>query len=96
MTALPSPPQRLFWLVNRNLDFLQIRDASGIVKGVSAAIEPLAGYDSVEPVAHHYQNIVHAEDRTCAEESFTGAMQRTRPGPVTLRYRAIGGSWRTS
>jgi hypothetical protein len=64
MTALPSPPQRLFWLVNRHLDFLQIRDVSGIVKGVSAAIEPLAGYGSVEPVGH--------------------------------RYRAIGGSWRTS
>jgi hypothetical protein len=72
------------------------RDASGIVKGVSAAIEPLAGDDSVEPVGHHYQNIVHAEYRTCVEESFAVAMHGTRPGTVTLRYRAIGGSWRTS
>jgi hypothetical protein len=96
MTALPSTPQRLFWLVNRNLDFRQIRDASGKVKGVSAVIEPVAVYDSVEPVGRHYQNIVDAEYRICAEQSLAGAMRGTRPEPLTLRYRAIGASWRTT
>jgi hypothetical protein len=95
MTALPSSPQRLFWLENLDLEFLGIRDANGIVKGVCAATKPAARYDPMEPVDRHYQDIVHAKDRNCAEQSFASAMHGTPPETVKLRNRATGGSWRT-
>jgi PAS fold len=95
MSVLPYLPQGLFWLANRYLDFLRISDASGIVKRGSAGIEPVAGYDPVEPVGRHCQNIVHAEPRVYAEQSFAGAMRGRGPDTFTLRCLARGGSWRT-
>jgi PAS domain S-box-containing protein len=81
--------------MEHNLDFVEILGANGEVQGVSAAIKPLGGYDPRELVGRQYQDIIHPEDRACAEKSFARALHGTRPETVKLRYRAKGGSWRS-
>lgn len=95
MTIAPSLTERLFGLMAHNPDFVELLGANGIVQAVSSAIKPLSGYDPCDLVGHHYQDILHPDDRDRAEESFSRAVHGTRSDTVKLRYRAIGGAERT-
>ncbi len=95
MTTLPSISQRLLRLMDHGPDFVEFLGENGIVQAVSGSIKPLSGYDPRELIGHHYQDILHPDDRERAEASFVRAVHGARSDTVKLRYRATGGMLRT-
>jgi len=81
--------------MEHSLDFVELLGAEGLIEGVSAAIEPLGGYDPKDLIGRKYQDFIHPDDRARAANAFSRTIRGTRPETVTLRYRRKDGSWRS-
>jgi len=93
--AASSKSHRLLLLMDHSLDIVELIGRDGAIEDISSAITGLAGYSPDELIGRHYQELIHPEDREAAEAAFAEVMKRGRAGPLTLRYRAKDGSWRT-
>jgi len=87
--------RRVLLLMDHSLDFVELLGVQGVIKGVSAAIKTLAGYDPAELTGRHYQELLHPDDCAAAASTFTSVLRGERPDPIRLRYRLKDGSWRT-
>jgi PAS domain S-box-containing protein len=87
--------RRVLLLMDHSLDFVELLGVQGVIKGVSAAIKTLAGYDPAELTGRHYQELLHPDDCAAAAAAFTKVLRGERIEPIRLRYRLKNGSWRT-
>lgn len=90
-----ADPGRLLLLLDRSLDFIEIIGADGVIRGVTAAITALGGYDPGELVGRNYKQILHPDDWSHAVAAFTRVVENDCAEPITVRYRHKNGSWRT-
>jgi PAS domain S-box-containing protein len=81
--------------MDHSLDFVELIGVHGVIKGVSAAIKTLAGYDPAELTGRHYQDLLHPDDCACAAAAFASVLRGERMEPIRLRYRPKDGGWRT-
>src|SRR5271165_4405748 len=90
-----SEQRRLLLLMDHSLDFIEFLGSDGLIHGVSSAITSLAGYDPQELIGRSYKDLLHPDDCTLAAKAFSEVMACGHAGPITLRYRAKTGAWRT-
>jgi PAS domain S-box-containing protein len=90
-----SEAHRLLLLMDHSLDFVELLGGGGIIKGVSAAIKSLGGYEPDELVGTRYQDLIHPDDCARAVAAFNHVLTGKGSAPITLRYHRRDGSWRT-
>jgi PAS domain S-box-containing protein len=81
--------------MDHSLDFVELLGVGGVIRGVSSAITPLAGYAPADLVGRHYRDIIHPDDCELAARAFDQVLVSGHAGPITLRYRHNNGAWRT-
>jgi len=74
-------------LVEESADVLAAVGSDGTVRYVSAAAEPLTGWDRDRLVGRPLLGLVHPDDRTFVREGLAGLADE--PGHIDLRYRLI-------
>ncbi len=87
--------RRLLLLMDHSIDFIEFLGSDGLIHGVSSAITSLAGYDPQELIGQSYKDLLHPDDCKLAAKAFSEVMACGHAGPITLRYRAKTGAWRT-
>jgi PAS domain S-box-containing protein len=90
-----SDSQRLLFIIDHSLDFVEFLGGGGLIKGVSGAIKTLGGYDPEQLIGTHYQEILHPQDCAPAAAAFGRVLRGEPVAPITVRYRHQDGSWRT-
>jgi PAS domain-containing protein len=70
VSAALSESQRLLFLIDHSLDFVEFLGDGGTIKGVSGAIKTLGGYDPEQLIGTHYQDILHPQDCAAAAAAF--------------------------